>query len=155
MTEPTTDPIEAVAQAFAEAPRPEIADARASIDAESLAMAEAAMRILVGLGAAMPDEATKLRGGQCDALCRDVEQDRDRLRADLEAHERAIEGLNTEVLKATRRYGRAEAVVADALALCREIRPDSVIGTSPAARLGLIEAVLSRQPVQSVQEASE
>src|SRR5687767_6652657 len=61
MTDPTTDPVATVARAFAEAPRPEITDARASIDAESLAMAEAAMRILTGLGAAMPDEAKTLR----------------------------------------------------------------------------------------------
>ncbi len=50
-----------------------------------------------------------------------------------------------EVLRLAQEESLIRQRVADALALCRDIRPDSVIGTHPAAQLKLVEAVLSRK----------
>lgn len=127
----TTDPVEAVARAFAEAPRPEIADTRASIDAESLAMAEAAMRILTALGAVMPDEAAKLR-------------------ADLAATRAEAVRYRSGELQALARLGDERN---DVLALCRPTRGDTLAGVSAEDRLRQIEARLTREAAQSHEEA--
>lgn len=139
----TTDPVEAVAEAIA---RGQGASGLATFypgpRARILADAEAAIAALTALGAVMPDEAAKLRAGQCDALCRDVEQDRDALRAELDAlkaeHEnwRNLLALRAAALSTAWEYRKAlREQVADALALCTETRPDSVIGTSDTERL--------------------
>lgn len=53
--------------------------------------------------------------------------------------ERSIDKLAAKLNAAVIERDGLKAAIADVLALCREIRPDSVLGTSPAVRLKLIE----------------
>jgi hypothetical protein len=155
-------PVEAVAEAIARAlggaslgslypgPRSRIEDD-----------AQAAVTCLRELGWESPEDVALLHAikDQFARQARDAQRETAEVRVRLDDQKAFAEGVMAaaDSLRATAAALREQ--VADVLALCREIRPDSVLGTSPAVRLKLIEdrltVVTNPKPAESVQEVAK
>lgn len=158
-TEPTTDPVEAVARAMHDANHQPAWHERASgIRSTYRRLARTAIDRLAGLGAVMPDDAEKLRADLKRATAKQRWAEQHARRAEADAAESHAEAKQLEARLATfeavharhRAYVYEErdemlAKVDDVLALCRPTHADTLAGVSAGDRLRQIEALLTRE----------
>lgn len=163
-----TDPVEAVARAMREASgigTPGDWDTVPQYICDQwTGYATTAITALAALGAVMPDEAAKLRA-EVAAYTAGIDTDKAIRRRSTGAHEWILRDTREQYgndwlpLSVRQHFARdmpallaeiakLREVVAGVRSLCTDIRPDSIIGTSPEARIKLIEQVCAAVPME-------